>query len=39
MDLFTVDISPENLLKTRGLYSHVEKTALEKKKVKVYHNH
>lgn len=38
MNLYTVDLSTENLLKVIGVNSSVEKTPFEKKKMKVHHN-
>ena len=38
MNLYTVDLSPQNLLKTIGINPHVQRTPFEKKKMKVNHN-
>lgn len=38
MDLYTIDVSPENLLKEKGVEKVEEKTMFQKKKAKVIHN-
>lgn len=38
MDLYTVDISSENLLKTMGLNIKPDISSFEKKKARVFHN-
>lgn len=39
MDLFTVDISPDALLDTRGIHKNENKSTFERKKEKVYFSH
>lgn len=38
MDLYTIDVSPENLLKEKGVEKVEEKTMFQKKKAKVIYN-
>ena len=38
MDLYTVDLSPENLIKTLGINENKDLNSFEKKKARVFHN-
>ena len=38
MDLYTVDLSPEHLIKTMGINENKDLNSFEKKKARVFHN-
>ena len=38
MDLYTVDLSPDNLIRVMGLAEGIDKNGFEKKKARVFHN-
>ena len=38
MDLYTVDLSPEHLIKTMGINESQDLNSFEKKKARVFHN-